>query len=230
MLSDSSYWLVSGAVYTYRKIASDVGWWSSPRSGKTTKYEYGLVLHIPDRPKNTCDEVLWALLDSGNIVVNRLPVRWSFPWAWCGCDRRTPVPSGLCSIQWKDLHKQQSYNSVRFILSIIPRTKGRYQFICLRQRKVMNKQLESSTNASNKSPVVFYFSTHCDPPAKTRIFFSKHQCCAEATQMWNRSSDVKKKKVTQTETGIHSTIILIPGGNYSFRIWDVSHVIMWFSH
>lgn len=112
MLSDSSYWLVAGPLYTYRKTASPEGWWSSPRSGKTTKYEYGLVLQIPDRPKNTCGEVLWALLDSGNIVLNRLPVRWSFPWVWCGCDRRTPVPSELCSIQWKDLHKQQSYNTV----------------------------------------------------------------------------------------------------------------------
>lgn len=116
-------------------------------------------------------------LDDEDLVVDRLPVWWLFPWVWSGCVRRTPVPSGLSSIQ-KDLQKQQSLTTLsygRFILPIIPQTKGQYQFICLRQRKVANMQLESSTNKSNKSPAVFFLSLFhtLRPPARTRIFFSR---------------------------------------------------------
>lgn len=189
MMSDSSYWLVAGTLYTYRKTANPEGWQSSPRTGKTRKYEYGFVLQplkftYPKAQKTPSVECF----DCDNIAVNRLPVRWSFPWVWSGCVRRTLVPSGLCSIQWKDLHKQATLSYNWFILSIIPRTKGQYHFICLRQRKVTNKQLESPKKPSNKFPVVFFFSTHCGPPAKTRIFFSRHRHCAERTQTWNRSS------------------------------------------
>lgn len=65
-------------------------------------------------------------------------------------------------------------------------TKGQYQFICLRQRKVTNMQLESATNKSNKSPEVFWLGFFCfffhfhtlRRPARTRIFFSRQQRCA----------------------------------------------------
>lgn len=179
MLSDSSYWLVAGALYTYRKTANPEGWWSSPRTGKTRNYEFGFILlpleltysTVPKAP--SVKSFGHYCFDSDHIAVNRLPVKWSFPWVWSGCVRRTLVPSGLCSVQWKDLHKQAVLSYEQFILSILPRTKGWYQFICLRQRKVTNKQLESSTNTSNKSPIVFFFSTHCGPPAKTKIYFFK---------------------------------------------------------
>lgn len=126
----------------------------------------------------------WCL-DSGPTDA-RLPARWSSPRVWSGCVRRTLAPSGWCSIRWKDLHKQQCLTKLsrdRFTLPIAPGTKGRHQFICLRQGKVADMRLESSTNKSNKSPAVLFFSAHCDLQLRSKYFFiSNQRCCSERVQ------------------------------------------------
>lgn len=72
-------------------------------------------------------------------------------------------------------------------------TKGQYQFICLRQRKVTNMQLESATNKSNKSPEVFwlgffcffFISTHCDVQLGPEYSFQGSSAARGRTQTWN---------------------------------------------
>lgn len=63
MASGSSYWLVAGELYTYRKTAKPEGWQSSPRSIKIRKHmKYSSILQPHGPQKQTFCALLWTLI------------------------------------------------------------------------------------------------------------------------------------------------------------------------
>lgn len=86
---------------------------------------------------------------------NRLPVCWSSPWVWCGCDYNALVPTGFCRIQLKDLYKQQEHktlscnSSLTTMNGLPPSVSPMYVFFSLWYTKHHNTHLSEAECATS---------------------------------------------------------------------------------